>query len=102
MARLTLQQLERVLPLGVEWVLLDNFTVPDTAAAVEMRNRTQVKTLLESSGNISLETIAEYARAGVDGASVGRLTHSAGAELFQDLVMGERLANHRVLPIAGR
>jgi nicotinate-nucleotide pyrophosphorylase (carboxylating) len=38
-----------------------------------------VETLLESSGNITLETIAGYARAGVDGASVGRLTHSVAA-----------------------
>jgi nicotinate-nucleotide pyrophosphorylase (carboxylating) len=75
----TLDQLERVLPLAVDWILLDNFTVPDTAAAVKRRDAAGVKTLLESSGNITLATIARYAGAGVDGASVGRLTHSAGA-----------------------
>jgi len=74
-----LQQLEKVLPLGVEWILLDNFSVTDTARAVQFRDEARVPTLLESSGNISLDTIAGYARAGVDGASVGRLTHSAGA-----------------------
>jgi nicotinate-nucleotide pyrophosphorylase (carboxylating) len=74
-----LGQLDQVLPLDVDWILLDNFTVTDTAAAVARRNESGSRTLLESSGNVSLETIAGYARAGVDGASVGRLTHSAGA-----------------------
>jgi len=73
----TLEQLELVLPLRVEWILLDNFSVADTAAAVEVRNASGLETLLESSGNITLDTIARYAQAGVDGASVGRLTHSA-------------------------
>lgn len=74
-----LSQLDQVLPLQVDWILLDNFTVSDTAEAVARRNAAAVETLLESSGNITRETIALYARAGVDGASVGRLTHSAGA-----------------------
>ncbi|MCK9995333.1 MAG: carboxylating nicotinate-nucleotide diphosphorylase [Candidatus Krumholzibacteria bacterium] len=75
----TLDQLDQVLPLGVDWILLDNFTVVGTADAVARRDAAPVKTLLESSGNITLESIAGYARVGVDGASVGRLTHSAGA-----------------------
>lgn len=75
----TLDQLDRVLPLQVDWILLDNFTVADTAEAVARKEAASVNTLLESSGNITLETIAGYARAGVDGASVGRLTHSIGA-----------------------
>ena len=75
----TLAQLDQVLPLQVGWILLDNFTVADTIEAVARRDAAGVKTLLESSGNITLETIARYARAGVDGVSVGRLTHSAGA-----------------------
>lgn len=75
----TLVQLEQVLPLGVEWILLDNFSVGETATAVKMRDTSAAETLLESSGNITLESIAGYARAGVDGASVGRLTHSAEA-----------------------
>lgn len=75
----TLAQLDEVLPLGVEWILLDNFTVAKTEVAVSRRNDAGVDTLLESSGNITLETIGAYAKAGVDGASVGRLTHSAVA-----------------------
>lgn len=75
----TLDQLDQILPLKVDWILLDNFTVSETTEAVKRRDSSGVETLLESSGNITLETIAGYARTGVDGASVGRLTHSAGA-----------------------
>jgi len=75
----TFAQLEQVLPLQVEWIMLDNFSFSDTEKAVEMRNSSGMKTLLESSGNVTLETIGGYARAGVDAASVGRLTHSVPA-----------------------
>lgn len=75
----TLAQMDRVLPLDVEWILLDNFE-PDTAReAVARRDALNPATRLESSGNVTLETIAAYAAAGVDACSVGRLTHSAPA-----------------------
>jgi len=74
-----LAQLDEVLALDVEWVLLDNFTLEATREAVSRRDTGGVRTRLESSGNVTLETIGDYARAGVDAASVGRLTHSAPA-----------------------
>ncbi len=57
----------------------DNFGFGETAQAVAIRDAAGVTTWLESSGNVNLETIGDYARAGVDAASVGRLTHSAPA-----------------------
>ncbi len=75
----SLEQLEQVLPLGVEWVLLDNFGFGATGEAVFRRDALGVSTLLESSGNVTLATIGRYAAEGVDAASVGRLTHSAPA-----------------------
>ena len=72
-------QLAAVLPLGVDWILLDNFTTAAAAAAVAARDAAGVATKLEVSGNVTLETIAGFAQAGVDAASVGRLTHSAPA-----------------------
>ena len=75
----SIAQLEAVLPLEVEWILLDNFTPELAAKAVAVRDRAGSATLLEASGNLDLETIAAFARAGVDAASVGRLTHSAPA-----------------------
>ena len=58
---------------GVNRIMLDNFSVADTRKAVEMING---KYETESSGGITLETIRDYAEAGVDFVSVGALTHS--------------------------
>ncbi len=71
-----LDELEQALACGVDWIMLDNFP-PDLArravAAVARRAR------LESSGNLTLETVAGRAALGVDFVSVGALTHSACA-----------------------
>lgn len=84
-------QLARVLPLHVEWILLDNFTPAAAAAAVARRDAATVRTRLEASGNVTLETIRAFALAGVDAASVGRLTHSAPAlDLSLDLELAPR------------
>jgi nicotinate-nucleotide pyrophosphorylase (carboxylating) len=74
-----LDQFDRVLPLGAEWILLDNLAPEEAARAVARRDATGSTTRLEASGNVTLETIGAFARAGVDAASVGRLTHSAPA-----------------------
>jgi len=74
-----LDQLDRVMPLDVEWILLDNFPLDQVAAAVARRDAAGARTRLEVSGNVTLQTIGACARAGADAASVGRLTHSAPA-----------------------
>jgi nicotinate-nucleotide pyrophosphorylase (carboxylating) len=58
-------------------VLLDNFSVDDTAEAV--RRRGSRPTRLESSGGLRLENACAYARTGVDYLAVGALTHSVAA-----------------------
>lgn len=58
---------------GVNRIMLDNFTVADTKKAVELINH---RYEVESSGNITLDTIRRYAEQGVDYVSVGALTHS--------------------------
>jgi nicotinate-nucleotide pyrophosphorylase (carboxylating) len=75
----TLEQLEMVLPLEVEWIMLDNFSHAETREAVARRDASGSGSKLESSGNVNLETLRGYALAGVDAASVGRLTHSVRA-----------------------
>lgn len=75
----TPEQFSRALRLGVEWIMLDNFPVEGVARAVAARDAAGSATRLEVSGNVTLETIGDYARAGADAASVGRLTHSAPA-----------------------
>lgn len=75
----TLDQLGKVLTLGVEAVLLDNMPPPIVTEAVR-RTRAHPRgrdVWIEASGGITLETIRAYAEAGVDTVSVGALTHSA-------------------------
>jgi nicotinate-nucleotide pyrophosphorylase (carboxylating) len=83
----SLDQLDEVLALGAELVLLDNFTVDETAEAV--RRRGSAPTLLESSGGLVLGTARAYAATGVDFLAVGALTHSVPAlDLGLDLRAG--------------
>ncbi|MCC5962776.1 MAG: carboxylating nicotinate-nucleotide diphosphorylase [Rhodobacteraceae bacterium] len=71
----TLDQLDEVLATGgADVVLLDNM---DTAALTRAVARVQGRLVLEASGNMRLERIAEVAATGVDFISVGALTHSA-------------------------
>ena len=71
-----LEQLEEALAAGADIVLLDNMDTPTVEEAVR---RTRGRALLEASGGITIERIAELARAGVDAISIGALTHSAPA-----------------------
>ncbi|MFE3195342.1 carboxylating nicotinate-nucleotide diphosphorylase [Nocardia sp. NPDC059240] len=71
-----LEQLDAVLGEDVELVLLDNFPLWATQAAVQRRNTRSPGTKLESSGGLSLDMAADYAGTGVDYLSVGALTHS--------------------------
>jgi nicotinate-nucleotide pyrophosphorylase (carboxylating) len=73
----SLDQLDEVLALDAALVLLDNFSVADTAEAVGRRGG--ARTLLESSGGLVLANARDYAATGVDFLSVGGLTHSVTA-----------------------
>ncbi|MDR0566797.1 MAG: carboxylating nicotinate-nucleotide diphosphorylase [Prevotellaceae bacterium] len=69
----SLADVEKVLALGgVDRIMLDNFSLPDAKAAVELING---KFEVEASGGITLETLRQYAECGVDYISVGALTH---------------------------
>jgi nicotinate-nucleotide pyrophosphorylase (carboxylating) len=57
---------------GIDRILLDNFTPKLTREAVALIHG---KIEIESSGNITLQNIREYAECGVDYISVGALTH---------------------------
>jgi nicotinate-nucleotide pyrophosphorylase (carboxylating) len=70
----TLVQLEDVLNVGVaDCVLLDNMSNADMTTAVGLVDG---KMVVEASGNMRLERIAEVAATGVDFISVGALTHT--------------------------
>jgi nicotinate-nucleotide pyrophosphorylase (carboxylating) len=72
----TLDELAQALEAGADIVLLDNMDVPALRQAVAM---TGGQALLEASGGVTLESVAEIAATGVDLISVGALTHSAPA-----------------------
>jgi nicotinate-nucleotide pyrophosphorylase (carboxylating) len=72
----SLEQLEEALAARADIVLLDNMDTPTVEEAVR---RTRGRALLEASGGITYERVAELARAGVDAISVGALTHSTPA-----------------------
>ena len=70
------EQITDILAAGVDAILLDNMTNEELKEAVSMING---RVLVEASGGVSLSSIAEIARTGVDIISVGALTHSAPA-----------------------
>ncbi|MEE8601621.1 carboxylating nicotinate-nucleotide diphosphorylase [Euzebya tangerina] len=75
----SLEQLDVVLEAGADRVMLDNFSIEDSVEGVRRCRATGRKVFVEASGGITLETIAEIARTGVDSIAVGALTHSSGA-----------------------
>jgi nicotinate-nucleotide pyrophosphorylase (carboxylating) len=71
----TLDQLREAIEAGVGLVLLDNFSLADTRAAVGLAGPAGVR--LEASGGLDLARAREVAATGVDYLAVGALTHSA-------------------------
>ena len=71
----TLDQVDEAIGAGADLVLLDNFTVADTARAVRRCRAAGVRT--EASGGLTLAQAAALAATGVDFLAVGALTHSA-------------------------
>jgi len=69
----SLSDVKDLLRLGIDRIMLDNFSLEDMKEAVRLVNR-QIP--LEASGGITLENIREVALTGVDYISVGALTHS--------------------------
>ena len=65
--------------VGIDVILLDNFTIKDLRSAVHMRNEAGLrgKVELEASGGANLETVRAIAESGVERIAVGAITHSA-------------------------
>ena len=71
------ETLESVLEAGPDIVLLDNMTPPQLTSCVAIRDSVRRDVVLEASGGIRLDTVAEIARTGVDRVSTGWPTHDA-------------------------
>lgn len=80
-------QIKGMLDAGVDIILFDNMEPSKIRKAVDMMKKyeknqglsTDKVILTEASGNITLQNVEEYAKAGVDRISVGAITHSARA-----------------------
>ena len=69
-----IRELNEVLKYGkIDRILLDNFSIQDTQKAVNIVDNQYP---LESSGNIDINNIRDYAMCGVNYISIGALTHS--------------------------
>jgi nicotinate-nucleotide pyrophosphorylase (carboxylating) len=78
-----IEQVGEALEAGATLVMCDNMTPEQVRACVELvhahpRGATR-SVLVEASGGVNLDNIAEYARAGADVISVGAITHSVVA-----------------------
>ena len=72
----TLAEVQQALDAGAPRILLDNMSVEQLRAAVEL---VAGRAELEASGGVTLETVREIASTGVQFVSVGALTHSPPA-----------------------
>ena len=70
----SLTELEQALAAAPDIIMLDDFTLEDMRAAVQVNRAHSRPARLEASGSVSLERVREIAETGVDYVSVGALT----------------------------
>jgi len=77
---------------GADIIMLDNFTVEEVEKALRLLEEAGLRdrVLVEVSGRIRPENVADYARAGVDIISSGYITHSARALDFSMRIVSSR------------
>ena len=71
-----LDQIEPVVSAGVDTIMLDNFSLEHLREGVAL---VAGRAIVEASGGVTLDSIADIAATGVDIISVGALTHSVRA-----------------------
>ena len=73
----TLNMAKEAMRVGADIIMCDNMSVGEIVEVVKFRNANYPHTLIEASGNVSLETIEEIAQSGVDAISSGSSIHQA-------------------------
>ncbi len=73
----TVEMVKRAMKAGADIVMCDNMSIEETKAAVEYRNVHYPYILIEASGNVTLDTIMDIAKTGVDAISSGSIIHQA-------------------------
>jgi len=74
-----IEQIPEIIALGVDVLLLDNMSLEEMRACVEL---VAGRVVTEASGNMTLARVPDVAKTGVDFISVGALTHSVQAVDF--------------------
>lgn len=63
--------------VGADIVMCDNMSIEDIKKVVSYKNANYPHVLIEASGNVTLDTIEEIAKTGVDAISTGSIIHQA-------------------------
>ena len=87
----SLDDVSQALEAKAEVIMLDNMQPAEIEQAVALIDKAAI---IEISGGIGLDTMADYAQAGVDIISVGALTHSAPAADFSMIIPLQRGENN--------
>ncbi|OGQ16048.1 MAG: nicotinate-nucleotide diphosphorylase (carboxylating) [Deltaproteobacteria bacterium RIFCSPHIGHO2_02_FULL_40_11] len=83
----TLDEVSVALQFPIYRILLDNFNLSDIQKSVQLVSK---KIPLEVSGNVTLKTVGDIAKTGVDFISVGALTHSVKALDISFMLEGKK------------
>ena len=75
----TLEELQTWPLEHVDYIMLDNFSIPDIQEGLRIVKDRQLTAKIEVSGNINLDTISNYRQLEIHRISIGRLTHSVKA-----------------------
>jgi nicotinate-nucleotide pyrophosphorylase (carboxylating) len=70
----TLQEFSEALQAAPDIIMLDEFSLSDMRAAVELNSASDHSVKIEASGRVTLETVRAIAETGVDYISIGSLT----------------------------
>ncbi len=73
----TLDMVKRAMGAGADIVMCDNMSLKNIKEVVAFRDENYPHILLEASGNVTLQTIEDIAKTGVDAISSGSIIHQA-------------------------
>ena len=73
----SVESAECAMNAGADIIMCDNMNAESVSKVVKIRNEKYPHILLEASGNITEQNIAQYAKFGVDAVSIGALIHQA-------------------------
>lgn len=72
-------QIDEALESGADVIMLTRMFTNEVEACVKKARKANKKIYVESQGTITLDTVRAYAETGVDGISIGSITHSVPA-----------------------